>query len=174
MVHRRIGRSINEGGGFAQSGTGHLPDGGACPGRVRRSARDGHAPKPDASRLGTDWRNRIPALLSGLSAAWNEHSAWEGNTKVGGLEMPGEAAGIVALDEVILHSWDLAVASGQRYEPPADLTERLVPFLEHMAEPAMNPAREGLFGPVVPIDDRAPLFERVLALAGRRPDWRAS
>lgn len=134
----------------------------------------GPAPTPDASRLGTDWRKRIPALLFGLSAAWSEHSVWEGNTKVGGLEMPAEAAGIVALDEVILHSWDLAVASGQCYKPPADLTERLVPFLEHMAEPAMKPAREGLFGPVVPIDDRAPLFERVLALAGRRPDWRAS
>ncbi|HWC40123.1 MAG TPA: TIGR03086 family metal-binding protein [Acidimicrobiales bacterium] len=134
----------------------------------------GPAPKPDAARLGTDWRDRIPQRLSRLATAWSEPSAWEGSTKVGGLEMPGEAAGTVALDEVILHSWDLAAASAQHYEPPADLVEGLVPFLEHMAEPGMSAAREGLFGPVVPVGEDAPLFHRVLALAGRRPGWRPS
>ena len=134
----------------------------------------GPAPKPDAGRLGTDWRDRIPGLLSELAMAWDEPSAWRGDTRVGGLDMPGEAAGIVALDEVILHSWDLAVASGQRYDPPADLVECLVPFLEHMAEPGMKAAREGLFGPVVHVAPEAPRFDRVLGLAGRQPGWRPS
>ena len=130
------------------------------------------APRPDAGRLGSDWSRRIPELLSRLAEAWGEQSAWEGTTRIGGLEMPGEAAGIVALDEVVLHSWDLAVATGQTYEPPPELIDPLMPFLEHMAEPAMTAARDGLFGPVVPVDEDAPPLDRVLGLAGRRPGWR--
>lgn len=132
----------------------------------------GPPPTPDVSRLGDDWRDRIEQLLRRLANSWKQPLAWEGTTRVGGLDMPGEAAGIVALDEVILHSWDLAVATGQEYEPPADLVGRLMPFLQHMAEPAMTGAREGLFGPVVPVDRTASQFDQVLGLAGRRPGWR--
>jgi len=137
-------------------------------------ALSGAPPPPDAAHLGNDWRERIPSALNGLAAAWNEPSAWEGMTRVGGLEMPGEAAGIVALDEVVLHGWDLAVGSGQAYEVSPDLLEALVPFLQHMAEPDMEPARVGLFGPVVHVPEEGPLLSRVLGLAGRDPDWRAA
>jgi len=131
-------------------------------------------PPPDAARLGDDWRERIPQLLDGLAAAWNDPAAWQGMTKVGGMDMPGEVVGVVALDEVVLHSWDLAVAIGQRYDPPAELLPLLVPFLEHVAEPGMEAARSGLFGPVVTVPDGAPLFDRVLGLAGRDPNWTAT
>jgi uncharacterized protein (TIGR03086 family) len=140
-------------------------------GKVNDETTSGPPPKPDAVRLGDDWRERIPQLLDGLASAWDEPAAWEGMTKVGGLDMPGEVAGVVALDEVVLHSWDVAVASGQRYDPPADLLPLLVPFLEHVAEPGMKDAREGLFGPVVATPDGAPLFDRILGLAGRDPNW---
>jgi uncharacterized protein (TIGR03086 family) len=131
----------------------------------------GPPPKPDAARLGDDWRERIPRLLDGLASAWDDPLAWQGMTKVGGLEMPGDVVGVVALDEVVLHSWDLAVATRQRYDPPAELLPILVPFLEHVAEPEMEPARNGLFGPVVAVPDGAPLFDRILGLAGRDPKW---
>jgi len=79
----------------------------------------------------------------------------------------------VALDEVVLHGWDLAVGSGQAYDVSPDLLEALVPFLEHMAEPGMEAARVGLFGPVVRIPENAPLLQRVVGLSGRDPGWRA-
>lgn len=131
----------------------------------------GPPPEPDAARLGDEWRDHIPRLLAALADAWDEPSAWTGMTKVGGMEMPGEAAGVVALDEVVLHGWDLAVASGQPYEVPDHLLEALLSFLEHMAEPGMALAREGLFGPVVPVGGDAPLLDRILGLAGRDPRW---
>jgi uncharacterized protein (TIGR03086 family) len=140
-------------------------------GKVDDETTAGPPPKPDAARLGDDWRERIPSLLDQLASAWDDPAAWSGMTKVGGLEMPGEVTGVVALDEVVLHGWDLAVSTGQRYDAPSELLPALLPFLEHVAEPEMAAAREGLFGPVVPVADTAPLFDRILALAGRDPNW---
>ena len=67
----------------------------------------GPPPPPDASRLGQDWRRRVPEQVLGLAEAWREPLAWQGMTHVGGLDLPGEEAGTVALDELVLHGWDL-------------------------------------------------------------------
>lgn len=128
-------------------------------------------PKPDAAHLGEGWRERIPDLLAALAAAWAEPGSREGMTRVGAQEMPAAAACVVALDEVVLHSWDLGVATRQPYDPPDEWLEPLLPFLEHVAEPEMAPAREGLFGPPLAVPEGALLFERVLRLAGRDPGW---
>jgi uncharacterized protein (TIGR03086 family) len=142
--------------------------------KVKNATNSGPAPAPDAARLGDDWRERVPQLLDALAAAWDEPAAWEGMTHVGGQDFPGEVAGVIALDEVVMHGWDLAVATGQPYAVPDDLLQPLMPFLEHVAEPGMEAAREGLFGPVVPVADDAPLLHRVLGLAGRDPNWSPS
>jgi uncharacterized protein (TIGR03086 family) len=134
----------------------------------------GPPPAPDAANLGSDWRESIPRALGGLADAWSDAEAWEGMTKIGGLDMPGEAAGIVALDEVVLHGWDLARATNQPYEVDAALLEPLLGFVTHMAEPGMIEARDGLFGPVVAVADDAPLLDRVVGLAGRDPGWSPS
>ena len=75
------------------------------------------APSADASRLGDDWRTRIPADLAALADAWRDPEAWTGMTKAGGVDLPGEVAGLVALNEVVIHGWDVARASGQPYDP---------------------------------------------------------
>jgi hypothetical protein len=36
-------------------------------------------------------------------------------TPVGGVTLPGEIAGQVALDEIVLHAWDLARGTGRRH-----------------------------------------------------------
>jgi len=131
----------------------------------------GPPPPPDASNLGPDWRESIPHAVAELARAWSDASAWNGMTRIGGLDMPGEAAGIVALDEVVLHGWDLARATGQPYEVDAAVLEPLVGFVTHMAEPGMVEARDGLFGPVVVVPDHAPLLDRIVGLAGRDPGW---
>jgi uncharacterized protein (TIGR03086 family) len=66
----------------------------------------------DASRLGDDWRTRIPRDLAALAQAWRDPAAWSGTTRAGGVELPGEVAGIVALDELVIHSWDVARSTG--------------------------------------------------------------
>src|SRR3989440_5889924 len=38
----------------------------------------------DASRLGADWRERIPRDLAALAEAWSEPGAWTGMTRIAG------------------------------------------------------------------------------------------
>lgn len=128
------------------------------------------APEPTAARLDADWRSRYPAELSDLARSWQEPSAWEGMTRAGGFDMPGDVAGLVALTEVVIHGWDLARATGQPYGTDPGAVEAILPQVEQTA--AEGPV-EGLFGPAVPVADDAPVMDRVIALSGRDPAWRA-
>jgi uncharacterized protein (TIGR03086 family) len=128
-------------------------------------------PSGDASRLGTDWRTRIPRDLAALAEAWRDPAAWTGTTQAGGIELPGEVAGLVVLDELVIHGWDIARASGQPYDCEPTLLEALYGFVAQFSEPGQEAAREGLFGPVVAVREDAPLLDRVIGLTGRDPTW---
>src|SRR5512135_1684611 len=82
------------------------------------------APSADASRLGTDWRTRVPERLATLASAWREEAAWVGMAQAGGRDLPARVAGVVALNEVIVHGWDIAVASGQSFRCEPHLLRR--------------------------------------------------
>ena len=56
----------------------------------------GRAPG-EAKNLGDDWRTRIPRDLAVLAEAWREPAAWTGMTMAGGIDLPGELAGIITL-----------------------------------------------------------------------------
>jgi len=144
----------------------------AFTGAARKSASEAAPPpKANAANLGDDWRTRIPQRLAELAESWRDAAAWEGMTRAGGLDMPGEIAAAVAADEVVLHGWDVAVASGQAYQPPSEMVEIAHDFVQNVV--ARNPdGTPGLFGPPVPVADDAPLLARLLGLSGRHPDWR--
>ncbi len=132
----------------------------------------GGGPSADASRLGADWRPRIRQRLASLASAWREDAAWTGMTHAGGVDLPAEVAGIVALDEVIVHGWDIAVASGQSFSSEARLVEAALQFVQSTV--AQNPdGSPGLFGPPVSVPDHAPVLDRLIGLTGRDPAWPA-
>ena len=134
--------------------------------------REGAKPGPVAgSQLDPEWRTLIPARLDELAAAWRDPAAWTGMTTAGGVDLPGEVAAAVALDEVIVHGWDLAVATGQSYECDPELVAAAAIFVEGAV--AENPGGSpGLFGPPVPVAADAPPLHRLLGLTGRDPGWR--
>jgi len=143
----------------------------AFTGAAVKSPVDG-TPRASGANLGDDWRTRIPERLDALARAWRDPQAWQGMTRAGSFDMPAEVAGVVALDEVILHGWDIAVASGQPYDCEPELLEAALGFVQ--ATVARNPdGTPGLFGPPVTVAEDAPLLSRVLALSGRDPGWRA-
>jgi uncharacterized protein (TIGR03086 family) len=128
-------------------------------------------PSGDASRLSDDWRTRIPRDLAALADAWRDPDAWTGMTKAGGVDLPGEVAGLVALDEIVVHGWDVARATGQPYDCDTPSLEAVNAFVSQFSEPGQEEARAGLFGPVVEVPDDAPLLDRVIGLTGRDPAW---
>jgi uncharacterized protein (TIGR03086 family) len=131
------------------------------------------APSADASRLGPEWRMRIPQRLTSLADAWTDPQAWTGVTQAGGLDLPGEVAGLVAINEVLVHSWDVARATGQDFHAEPQLVEAAYQFVQMAV--AQNPdGTPGLFGPPVTVADEAPLLDRLIGLTGRAPDWSAA
>lgn len=117
-----------------------------------------------------DWRTRLPSRLDALVVAWREPGALDGEASVGGVTMPAAALGVVALDELLLHGWDLAVATGQGYRPEPAEVDACLGFVAPMSGPDGVP---GLFGPAVPVPADAPAFDRLLGLSGRDPAWSA-
>lgn len=127
-------------------------------------------PDPAAVRLPDDWRTSLPAALTALAAAWQTPGATEGTTRAGGLSLPAEEALVVAADELVLHGWDLAVATGLDYSPDPEALGAAHAMCA--GTPDDPSARQGLFGPVVDVPADAPLLDRTLGLAGRDPAWR--
>lgn len=160
-----VGDLVDHVGGFALAFTGAATK--------ANSDAASQGPSGNASRLGPDWRKRIPHDLDALAEAWRDPAAWSGMTKAGGIDLPGEVAGLVALDELVMHGWDLARATGQAYDCEQPLLEAVHTFVAQFSGPGQEAAREGLFGPVVKVPDDAPLLDRVVGLAGRDPAWSA-
>ncbi|MFI8188163.1 TIGR03086 family metal-binding protein [Streptomyces sp. NPDC085946] len=114
------------------------------------------------------WREDLPGTLDELAEAWRDPAAWTGTTRAGGVDLPGEVAGLVATGELVLHGWDLARATGQAYDPDPAALRACHAFLAASAD---DPGRDGVFGPVVPVPPDAPLLDRALGLSGRDPGW---
>jgi uncharacterized protein (TIGR03086 family) len=127
-------------------------------------------PIPDAANLVPDWRTRLPQQLDELAAAWRAPGAWEGTTEIAGMRMSGAEVGVVALNEVLIHGWDLAAATGQDYRPDPATVRACLDFGVAMATAAPE-ARDQIYGPVVPVPEDAPLFDRLLGQTGRDPGW---
>jgi len=124
-----------------------------------------------AAHLDAQWRALLPQRLDALAEAWRDPQAWEGMTEAGGFTMPAEQMGAVALDELVLHGWDLARSTGQAFECDPVSTAVVLEFTGVSAQPEQAAAREGLFGPVVEVPAGASDLDRALGYAGRDPAW---
>ncbi|BBJ40285.1 TIGR03086 family metal-binding protein [Streptomyces antimycoticus] len=123
-----------------------------------------------ADRLDPEWRQELPRRLDALTAAWREPSAWQGTTVAGGVTMPAQMMGVVALDELLIHGWDLARATGQPYDCDARSAEAIIGWLSAFPD---EQRPDGAFGPMVSVPDDAPPLDRAVALSGRDPKWQA-
>lgn len=124
-------------------------------------------PSPTAE-LPDGWREQIQRQLDELVAAWQQPAAWEGETEAGGVTLPAPEMGTVALQELVVHGWDLAKATGQPYDADPAHAEVLFGALNGAVDENGTP---GLFGPPVRVPDNAPTLDRVIGLTGRDPSW---
>lgn len=124
---------------------------------------------PAPAELPPNWRAELPVRLTELAAAWQQESAWDGMTKVGGVDLPGAVAGQVGLNELVVHGWDLAKATGQPYDVDGVTAEASFTSLTVLVP--QLPTDGGPFGPPVTVPDDAPVIERAIGLTGRDPHW---
>jgi uncharacterized protein (TIGR03086 family) len=146
---------------FRNAATKSTPPAGSGAGRSAASA----------SHLDPDWRRLLPQQLDDLAAAWKDPAAWEGMAQAGGVTMPAAVIGKVAVDELVLHGWDLARGTSQPFGCDPESTQACFDFTAMMSEPSEAAGREGLFGPVVDVPADAPLLDRALGFSGRDPAW---
>jgi uncharacterized protein (TIGR03086 family) len=128
-------------------------------------------PSQDASRLPPSWRTDIAEQARVLAQAWTDPAAYEGMTQVGGVSLPGEVAGRIALNELLLHGWDLARATDQPYQPDPAAIQTCLASLSMMYPAEDLDRRKGIFGPPVEVPDDASAVDRVVAFSGRPPAW---
>ncbi|TQK50375.1 uncharacterized protein (TIGR03086 family) [Streptomyces sp. SLBN-118] len=103
-----------------------------------------------------------------VAAAWGDPGAYEGTTEFGPGEMPAGFAATITLEELALHGWDLAMATGRTFAISEEAGQATLGAVEQIAEQGRT---NGAFGPPVSVPADAPAFHRALGASGRNPEW---
>ena len=128
---------------------------------------DDTADPPDADHLVDGWREAVGEHAVALAAAWSDPAAWDGSSPVApGVDLPNATWGRIALAELVVHGWDLARATDQRFDLPEDT---LRPCLDHLLVFVPTAPVPGLWGEPITVPPDAPLCDRMAAAAARRP-----
>ena len=127
------------------------------------------APVELAEGLPDDWRTVIPAQLDALGRAWQDPSAWEGRVSAGGVEMSAPENALVAVEELVLHGWDLARSTGGDLHVRSEDLAKVEEFQALFA--AAIASGQGPYGPAVEVGPDAARLDRVLGVAGRDHRW---
>jgi uncharacterized protein (TIGR03086 family) len=109
---------------------------------------------------------RIATTGAATLEAWQRRGL-EGPVDAGGSELPAQFfAGIVVI-ELLVHAWDLAVATGGSVEASDELSDEVLAYAARVIRPE---ARDGIqFGQEVDLGPDAGSLERLLAFTGRTP-----
>ena len=111
------------------------------------------------------------AELDRALAAWAAPEVWERSLDVMGSATPAADVAALNLAEMVLHGWDLAAATGQRFQVGDAAATAALRAVEANAE--LFRQYNGFAEPVPAAPD-APVLDRVLALSGRDPGWTPS
>jgi uncharacterized protein (TIGR03086 family) len=107
-----------------------------------------------------------------VTAAWTDDAVLERVITLPWTTMTGAEALAVYANEVTVHTWDLAVATGQRPVWDDDVVRRAAVAFERELPPGADRS-EAPFDPIVAVPEGAPAIDHLVGLNGRRPDWAA-
>jgi uncharacterized protein (TIGR03086 family) len=108
------------------------------------------------------------AQLDRAVAAWADPAAWERSLNVMGSPTPAGDVAALNIAEMVLHGWDLAVATGQVYTVSEGAAAAALRAVEANAE--LFRQYKG-FADSVEVPPTASVLDRVLGLSGRDPAW---
>ncbi len=111
------------------------------------------------------WQQRADEV----DAVWRHDSVLADILTLPWAQLPGWIALMTYVNEVTVHTWDLAVATGQAPMWDDDVLELAYRAIQQ-GLPAEGRTGEGFpFADVVPVADDAPLIDKLVAWNGRRP-----
>ncbi|GAA0674303.1 TIGR03086 family metal-binding protein [Kitasatospora atroaurantiaca] len=139
-------------------------------GEVLPSSERAARKQPQTSAGSVTAPDEVAQSARRAAAAWGEADAYEGTTEFGPGEMPAEFAAAITLQELALHGWDLARATGRPFTVGDDASKVALAVVEQLAD---NARANGAYGPAVAVPADASAFHRALALSGRNPGWGA-
>ncbi|WP_037841224.1 TIGR03086 family metal-binding protein [Streptomyces sp. NRRL F-5126] len=147
-----------------------LSEGLAASARKERGPATDSAPGSTGLPVLQDgWRAALERHLGDLADAWRSPGAWDGWTRAGSVDLPARMAGFVTLNELLVHAWDLARATGQPYDP--DEASVRASYAAMAAATSSGDGDRGPFGPPVAVPDGAPTLDRLIGWSGRDPGW---
>jgi uncharacterized protein (TIGR03086 family) len=117
--------------------------------------------------VGDDHRGAYKSSIDGFTAALADANDLDEPVTLPFGTLPAAAALQLAAGDLLVHSWDLAQATGQSFDPPADFVEASYGFFRVAVNDDLRAA--GLFGPAQEVASDAPALDKLLAHSGRRP-----
>ena len=108
------------------------------------------------------------AQLDRALTAWADPATWERSLDVMGSPTPSADVAALNIAEMVLHGWDLAAATGQRYTVSDAASAAAARAVEANAD--LFRQYKGFAEPVE-VPQGASALDRVLALSGRDPGW---
>ena len=134
---------------------------------ARGETADWQAP---ADELGEDWAAAFRDRAAPLRSAWRAADL-DGLAAVpGGGEAPQRSRADQQITELTVHSWDLAVSTGQQAGLDPALAEYALSWSRRMLRPEYR-GQGKAFGPEVPVPSGAPVYQRLAGWFGRDPWW---
>lgn len=115
-----------------------------------------------------EWTAAWEPGVRDLRSVWSEPGILERRITLPWTAMPGAAAAVMYTNELVLHAWDLAKATGQWPEWDAAMLARPLAVMRQVM-PAEPRGGQVPYGPVVDVPDTAPAIDRLAGWYGRKP-----
>jgi uncharacterized protein (TIGR03086 family) len=140
---------------------GHLVGGASSFGPQLR----GEAPREAGDLADDELHGAVKLALEELLDAAKAPGASERTVTLPFGQVPGEVLIRFITVDGMVHTWDIAQATGQEYDPPEPLAEEVLETARALIAPEM---RDGdTFAPETPVPDDAPAIVRLAAFTGR-------
>jgi uncharacterized protein (TIGR03086 family) len=154
-VRTLVAHLVNDTAQFTAAATGGRPDWDA-----------------PAAGIGNDWASEFLAGAAELRAAWQQAGDLSREVDLPIGRVPKSFVASQQIAEFAVHSWDLATATGQRTDYPAEACDAALAWARNALLPEFrgDEASGMVFGPEVLVPGDAPAQDRLAAFFGRHPE----
>ena len=128
---------------------------------------DGGVGGAAADAIGDDARLAVAAAAARNLASWRQPDALEGDRTYPFGTFPAPFGLMLNLQEVVVHNWDIATATGAELAVDDDIARCVYAWA--VAIPLDEFRSHGAFGPEVSVDAGASTLDRLIGLFGRQP-----